>query len=62
MIGVENMSDEKIEAMFQLIHEENEAIMTTLLSHVCYPKDYEKTSNDVVHNWDELMMKVMRMK
>ena len=56
------MSDEKIEAMFQLIHEENKTIMTTLLSHICYPKDFEKTSNDVVQNWDELMMKVMRMR
>ncbi len=62
MIGVENMSDEKIEAMFQLIHEENKAIMVTLLSHTCYPKDYEKEANDVIHNWDDLMMKVMRMK
>lgn len=62
MIGVENMSDEKIEAMFQLIHEENKAIMITLLSHTCYPQDYEKTKIDLEHNWDEIMMKVMRMK
>lgn len=56
------MTDEKIEAMFQLLHEENKAIMDTILSAVCYPKDYDKTVKDVNKNWDEMMMKVMRMK
>lgn len=56
------MSDEKIEAMFQLLHEENKVIMDTILSAVCYPKDYDKTAKDLNKNWDELMMKVMRMK
>ena len=56
------MTDEKIEAMFQLLHEENKAIMDTLLSVSCYPKDYDRTVKDVNENWDDLMMKVMRMK
>lgn len=56
-----SMSDEKIEAMFQLLHEENKAIMLTLLSIACYPHDYEKTRDGVEKNWDELFEKVMRI-
>lgn len=56
------MTDEKIEAMFYLLHEENKVIIDTILSAVCYPKDYDKTVKDTNKNWDEVMMKIMRMK
>ncbi len=56
------MTDEKIEAMFQLIHEENKVIMDTILSAVCYPKDYDIAAKGVRKEWDEVMMEVMRMK
>lgn len=55
------MSDEKIAAMFQLLHEENKVIQATLLSKACYPKDYEKAVKDMEKNWDELFEKVMRI-
>jgi hypothetical protein len=56
------VTDEKIEAMFQLIHEENKVIMDTILSAVCYPKDYDIAAKGVRKEWDEVMMEVMRMK
>ena len=40
------MTDEKILAMFQLLHEENKVIQTTLLSMACYSKDFEKAVKD----------------
>lgn len=62
MRNIKSMSDEKIEAMVQMLHEENKVIMDTILSAVCYPKDYDKTVKDLNKNWDEMYKKVMRMK
>lgn len=56
------MSDEKLEAMFQLLHEENKSIEVTLLSMCCYPQDFEKTRDKLEKDWDKLMRKVVAMK
>ncbi len=60
-VRIKDISKEKIETMFQLLHEENKAIMITLLSICCYPKDYDETVKDMKENWDELYEKVQNM-
>lgn len=54
------MSDEKLEAMFRLIHQENTAIMIGLLQLCCYPKDFEKTKKRVMNDWNECFEEIVK--
>lgn len=56
------MTDEKIEAMLTLIHQENKVIMEHLLAMRCYPKDLEKTLKQTEKQWDEALDAVLRKK
>ena len=60
-VRIKDVSKEKIEAMFQLLHEENKAIMKQLLAIGCYPRDYEKTRKDMEDNWNEIFTKVLEI-
>ena len=39
--------------MLYVLHQENEAIVTLLLQQMCYPKDFDKTCNDILKSWDK---------
>ena len=60
-VRIKDISKEKIEAMFQLLHEENKVMMVQLLAIGCYPKDFEKARHDIEENWNELFKKVLEM-
>lgn len=55
------MDETRILSLLALIHEENEAIMTTILSMACYPQDYEKTKRHVEKEWGHAYQRIMRM-
>ncbi len=60
-VRIKDVSKEKIEAMFQLLHEENKAIMIQLLDIGCYPKDFEEARKNMEDNWNEIFTKVLEM-
>ena len=55
------MNNLKIESLLSLIHSENKVILTYLLAHVCYPKDYEKCLEENIKQWDKAYEKIMRI-
>ena len=58
--GKRKMSnEEKILRALYVIHQENEVIMRTVLSHTCYPKDYEETEKKIMRDWDKAFDKAI---
>lgn len=49
----------RIESLLMLLHEENKLIMSTILSHICYPKDYERVEKQILDEWDKAVQRVM---
>lgn len=50
---MELSNEEKILRALYVIHQENEYIMAMALEHCCYPKDYEKTRDKLIKDWDK---------
>ena len=51
---MELSNEEKILRALYVIHQENEVIMRTVLTHACYPKDYEETEKKIMRDWDKV--------
>ena len=56
------MTDEKIEAMLMLIHQENKVIMEQLLAIRCYPQDLDNALKVNEKSWDKALNTVLGMK
>lgn len=50
---MELSNEEKILRALYVIHQENEVIMRVVLTHTCYPKDYEETEKKIMRDWDK---------
>ena len=50
---MELSNEEKILRALYVIHQENEVIMKAVLTHTCYPKDYEEIEKKIMRDWDK---------
>lgn len=52
-------NEEKIINLLGMIHKENIAIMSTLLTVAAYPQDYDRINNDTIENWEGVFNNIM---